>query len=80
MKKGQMYLPQEREAATSAEKLGISHRCTKMVAKQIATAAHREDRHVVAAEAEPEVDTTTCLPASPSARTVIYAYLKVIWV
>ena len=50
-KKGQIYLPQEREAATSAEKLGISHENVKMAAKRDAAAEHGEAQHVTAAEA-----------------------------
>ena len=58
VKKGQMFLRQEREAATSAEKLGISHENAKMGDKRATTSIHGEDQHVVAAEAEPEAATT----------------------
>ena len=57
-KKGQMYLSQEREAATSAEKLGISHENVKMAAKRDAAAEHGEAQHVAAAEAEAKEATT----------------------
>ena len=57
-KKGQMYLPQEREAAKSTEKLGISHENVKMAAKRDAAAEHGEAQHVATAEAEPEEATT----------------------
>ena len=57
-KKGQMYLSQEREAATSAEKLGISHENVKMAAKRDAAAEHGEAQHMAAAEAVPEEATT----------------------
>ena len=57
-KKGQMYLSQEREAATSAEKLGISHENVKMAAKRDAAAENGEAQHVAPAEAEPEEATT----------------------
>ena len=57
-KKGQMYLPQEREAATSAKKLGILHENAKLAAKRDAAAEHGEAQHVAAVEAEPEEATT----------------------
>ena len=56
--KGQMYLPQEREAATSAEKLGISHENVKMAAKRDTAAERGEAQQVAEAEAEPEEATT----------------------
>ena len=55
-KKGQMYLSQE--AATSADKLSISHENVKMAAKRDAAAEHGEAQRVVATEAEPEEATT----------------------